>query len=370
MRILDLRPRSVRYISSLWETGSHSRGKLPEVPRSPNALERLAARIVDGVTSRRIAGRITREPGPVIVSVGNLALGGTGKTPVVGALAMDLASAGWKGAVLTRGFGSPLAGPLTVDPDNILAGDEARLIAKVLDAKGWPVVQSRHRPAGLDHLLDEYLELDVVIVEDGHQTAGLGRHLDIVILDSWTVTDAGDSGVVSPHTGPVFPLGPWRESSGGAARAGIWLLETDEDMPASGEGGQVVTTFRRTLTLHDPVDPGATRDRGSRPAVLSGIARPEAFEKSLQSVMDTEPVLAVRCGDHAEYGPRTVEAVLEAMVESRADHLVTTGKDWVKLAPFWPRGKPVLVTDLQIEWGSKKTLPDLVGERLQALRHR
>lgn len=370
MRILDLRPRTVRLMSHLWGRGAPVRGCCTDLPVSGHLAARWTARLADGFIARRVAARRLVEPGPTIISVGNLALGGTGKTPVVAALADALAVAGWKGAVLTRGFGSSLAGPLTVAADNVLAGDEARVMAAALAARDWPVVQARQRERGLDHLLETYPATEVVIVEDGHQTARLGRHLDVVILDGWAVTTVGDREVVRAVTGPVFPFGPWRESAAGADRAGIWLLETDEDPPAEGSGGQAVATFQRRLTLRDPLGGSRVDSTAGQPAVLSGIARPEAFEQTLGKLLQREAVLSVRCGDHARYDADVVAKITIAVQKAGADYLVTTAKDWVKLKPFWPEDIPVLVADLEISWGHGKTLPALVGERLDAARGR
>ncbi len=370
MRILDLRPGTVRLMSSLWRQGHLVHGGLSERPSSLNPVSRLMCHVSDRVIARRVAARHLAENGPAIVSVGNLALGGTGKTPVVAALASDLAARGWKGAVLTRGFGSPLAGPLAVEPGNVLAGDEARLMASALGSHGWPVVQSRHRERGLGYLLKNHPGIEMVIIEDGHQTARVGRHLDVVILDAWTVEAGPDVSRIHPVTGSVIPFGPWRESSTGAARAGVWLLETVDAVPAEGVNGQAVASFSRHLSLRDPGD-GSTVDTPAGPwAVLSGIARPEAFEKALLNIMEHEPVLSVRCGDHADYTPRVTGRIIRAVMDSGAGFMVTTAKDWVKLEPFWSDGPRVLVADLEIRWGHGKTLPELVGERLGALRGR
>ncbi len=369
MRILDLRPRTVRLMSNLWGSGTTVRGQYTDKPGSAHLAARLTARVADGFIARRVAARRLDGSGPAIVSIGNLALGGTGKTPVVVALADALAAAGWKGAVLTRGFGSPLAGPLTVDPDNELAGDEARLIATVLTARGWPVIQARRRVWGLKHLMDAYPATEVVIVEDGHQTAHLGRHLDVVILDGWFVDQRDGSEKVHAVTGPVLPFGPWRESSAGADRAGVWLLETGIDMPDEGQGGQAVTTFQRKLSLRDPHDDRSVDSPDGQAAIHSGIARPVAFENSLRKVLKRDAVLAVRCGDHARYAPRMVAKITSAARDAGADFLVTTAKDWVKLKPFWPTGFQVLVADLEICWGPGRTLPEIVGEHLVADGH-
>jgi tetraacyldisaccharide 4'-kinase len=165
-------------------------------------------------------------------------------------------------------------------------------------------------------------------------------------------------------TGPVFPFGPWRDSSAGAERAGVWLLETEDPVPAEGINGQTVASFCRRLALREPGGAGAGPAPHQRPAVLSGIARPEAFEKTAARLLGQAPVLAIRYGDHADYTPRNAAEIQRAVRAAGADFLVTTAKDWVKLEPFWDRGPRVLVADLEIKWGDGKTLPELVGERL------
>ena len=87
--------------------------------------------------ARRVAARAAPPEDVFVVSVGNIALGGTGKTPVTLALARDLDRRGRRGAILTRGFGSRLKGPLPVDAGNGLAGDEARLMAAGLLLRRW-----------------------------------------------------------------------------------------------------------------------------------------------------------------------------------------------------------------------------------------
>ena len=367
MQILDLRPHTVRLMSSLWSQSPTHRGALDSPPDRPHFVSRGVNRIADRLIARRVAGRSLDPGGPAVISVGNLALGGTGKTPVVAALASDLAASGRKGAVLTRGFGSPLAGPLEVDPGNGLAGDEARLMASVLDASCWPVVQARQRSRGLEYLLEKHPGTEIVIVEDGHQTADLGRHLDILILDAWTVEESPGGKRIRPVTGAVFPFGPWRESSTGAERAGIWLLVTGEPIPDSGVNGQSVAAFTRSLSLRDARNGSAVATPGGTSAVLSGIARPGAFETAVLGILPQDPVLAIRHGDHADYTPRDAARIIREVEGVGAGFLVTTAKDWVKLEPFWSGGPRVLVADLKISWGYGKTRPELVGERQGAL---
>ena len=367
MKVVDLRPRAVKWALACWgrprqgrDVGDSSSSRL-----SPAGWY---SRILGRIMAQRVNRRPLPSSGPpFLLSVGNLALGGTGKTPVVGTLARDLANRGLRGAILTRGFGSDLPGPIVVDASNPRAGDEARWHAGRLAGSGWTVVQARNRPRGLDFLLQNQPGLDVVLIEDAHQTAGLGRHLDLVILDRWVQQGSGQEEILAAQTGPVFPFGPWRESSAGADRAGILLVESETGVPGTSLLGQPVATFQRKLNLRDPRAGKEAPPVPSSWAGLSGIAHPGAFEAAVAQSVSESPALVIRCGDHVAYTSGLVERILGELDHSGADRLVTTAKDWVKLEEFWPGAMPVLVADLVIEWGNKNALPDLIEERVESL---
>ncbi len=356
MKILDWRSRGEKVVTSLWRSQADRPSPGP-VGRGWNAVH---SRIV----AQRVASRPASSGRPLIVSVGNLALGGTGKTPVVIALAQSLAASGHTGAVLTRGYRSPLAGPLVVQADNEKAGDEARLLAQALKPQGWTVVQAKVRAAGLRQILAAPSPPDVVLLEDGHQTAGVGRDLDIVILDQWEVESTPEGPQVVAKTGSVVPFGPWRESAQGAQRAQVWLIETDEKLPDRGVGGSQVLTFERSFACRAVHPGGEPGDLPTRTCLVSGIARPERFEASVQQMIGGGALLAVRLTDHEPYDLPLVNRIRRAMVQAGCESLVTTAKDWVKFAPYWPDDRPAFVIDLGIRWGHGKALPDVVGERL------
>jgi tetraacyldisaccharide 4'-kinase len=309
-----------------------------------------------------VASRYPTEDGPFIVSVGNLALGGTGKTPVIMGLARDLAHEGFFGAILTRGYKSPLAGPVEVTTDLLLAGDEARLLSQALQPEGWLVVQARNRWAGMLHLLQLGRPLDFILLEDGHQTRKVGRDLDVVILDRWSSRQLSTGPVVQPVAGPVFPFGPYRESAQGAGRAGILLVESDVPLPLLGPGGQQVATFHRESQWKVTRPSQPARPKGSALAVVSGIARPEAFEQSVARLAEVTLRVSVRLQDHQPYGPRLVRRLKEALRQEDVSEMVTTAKDWIKLEPFWENDIPVWISHLEIGWGQQNVLPQLVRE--------
>ncbi len=354
MRIVDLRPAALRGLLNRWEGAAPASGP---VARLAAAVTGLPA---DLLLARRVKRRARPAAPPFVVSVGNLALGGTGKTPVVAALAADLAKRGLTGAVLSRGYGSRLAGPVLVTADLADAGDEARLLAGRLAPAGWRVIQAHRRADGLA-LLRDGGPPDVVIVEDGHQTAHVGRHLDVVILDRWRQDAA--TGRVTPATGPVFPFGPWRESPRGAARAGVWLLEADAGRGFNGPPGVDVTGFRREFRWAAGAAPKA-----SRVALLSGIARPQAFERTAAGMLPSPPALALRCPDHAAYEGGLLRRIRQECDAARIEAVVVTEKDRVKLDACWSDGPELHVLEMNVRWTGERALPDLVGERLDAVR--
>ena len=268
-------------------------------PARENFLTRNWGRLMSRVICRRALDRPRPPATPFLLSVGNLALGGTGKTPVVMDLASRFGRTGARGAILTRGYGSRLKGPSVISPENPAAGDEARLMAQNVSVFGWPVVQSRQRSRGLDFLREEFPETQIALLEDAHQSAGLARHLDLVILDAWGAVGPDGGKRLVPRTGPVFPLGPWRENATGARRASALLVESAEEVPSISIHGQPVFAFRRQTSLRftgeTAQDMGATRRWG----LISGIARPEGFEAAALDLLPGEVGLSMRCRDHA-----------------------------------------------------------------------
>lgn len=332
-------------------------------PGSLLGLGKLAGQIADSLTRRRVMGRAEPTPESLVVSVGNLRVGGTGKTPVVLALAQELDRRGHGGAVLTRGYGVADRGPRVVDPADETAADEARLLASGLAECSWTVVQSRQRSAGLALLLGQYPRPTVILLEDGFQTGMVGRHLDVLILDDW----CQQAGKLWARTGAALPFGPYRETSAGAARAQVWLLESDSaELDATSGTGAVVTGFQRTMSLHHQCQPVATSNQPVY-GLISGLARPQGFEQGCRQLLTSEPVLAIRNRDHCAYDADSVDTMLAEGRSNGVTDWITTEKDWVKLASHWPADLALATVRLSISWHGKQTLPDLVEERLTAL---
>lgn len=345
MQIVDLRPAPQRWLEALWRRAPHY---------AAGPLARLGAVAADQLVAARVRRRAAPPAGVLVVSVGNLRVGGTGKTPVVARLAGDLAAAGLRGCVLTRGYGSAAPGPFLVTPDDASAGDEARLLATALAPAGWVVIQARRREAGLAFALAGEPRPAVVLLEDGHQTAGVGRHLDVLILDRWDDTRPGvAAGGLVPRTGPVLPWGPYRESARGAGRAPVWLVEASSP-PVGGPPQPVICGFAREVVLAAADLPAGAI------GLLSGLARPEGFEALATRALGRAPRLAVRCADHCRYDGRLLARVLAAGRRAGVVGWITTEKDWVKLRAVWPAGLPIEVALLSVAWTGTPMLPEVV----------
>jgi len=276
-------------------------------------------------TARRIARGRPVDPGVPVICVGNLTLGGTGKTPVVAALARRLSDAGRRPAILSRGYGGRLEGPVRVDPARHSAeetGDEPLMLAQALP--GMDVWIARDRAAGA--LAAAGGGADVILMDDGHQNPSVLKTLSLVVSDGetrdgeWPLGDGG-----------VFPAGPLREPlAAGLARADAVVLllpadlaEPDPDLVAA-LSGPVLLTAR--------LEPEAPPPGGPQVG-FAGVGKPWKVERALRAA-GCELADFAAFPDHAPWTPARLKA-LEALAAAHGAGLVTTTKDWVRLPPDW-----------------------------------
>jgi len=345
MIIIDLRSRPERLLGR----ASDASGERP--------WHRVAGMVADALVRRRVAGRQAPPDDLLVVSIGNLRVGGTGKTPVVLALAGGLAARGIVGGVVVRGYRARDATPRRVAAGDELAGDEARLLAGRLEPAGWCVVQAADRVEGIAMVRRAAGRPRVVLLEDAHQSRRAGRHLDILIVDRWR--RAGD--LMQPEAGPTLPFGPYRETAAGAARAAVWLAE---GVVPTDRAASALVGFQRKMVL-------AASDRsaldGGTVGLVCGLARPEQFELGCRELLPQPPTISVRLPDHGEYD----DAVLQRLAALGERHglrcWLTTAKDAVKLGARGAGDLPVLTAELAVSWTTTPTLPDLVEERLRHL---
>jgi tetraacyldisaccharide 4'-kinase len=285
-----------------------------------------------------------RLSGPVI-SVGNLSLGGSGKTPLVARVAELLRDHGLPVAVLSRGYGGRFRGEalLVSDGRAILSGaaesgDEPAMLAAMLP--GVVVAVGRKRDE-VGRMVESRFGRRVHVLDDGFQHLRLARELDLLCLDA---ADAG---------GRPLPAGRLREFPEAAARADLVLLTQDEGEPSeplaaltARIGSERLLRVRRKVLGFFALD-GTPRPAPSRPFLVSGIARPERFEADVGSRV-AERAGQVRFRDHHVYGAEEWRVLLQRARSAGADAVVTTAKDAVRL-PGDGGEPPVLVLRIEAE---------------------
>lgn len=272
-----------------------------------------------------------------VVSVGNVAAGGTGKTPFVRWLAAELLRRGRHPSILTRGYGRSSRGTVVVSDgrgtraDVAASGDEPALLARALPAV--PIVADEKRAAAAARAESLDAPVDLHLLDDGFSHVGLARDVDVVLLDA-TAPDAG---------GALLPAGLLREPLSALARADLIVVtKTEQADPAaaveiSRRHAPGVPLYRARTDVLGVFDrDGANVDPADLPAgttvAVAGIARPAAFRATLDG-MGIAPAELLAFRDHEPYGPATLGRIERALEESGATAVVTTEKDAVKLEP-------------------------------------
>lgn len=272
-----------------------------------------------------------------VLSVGNLTVGGTGKTPAVVLLARWARDRGYRVAVLSRGYGGASPEEVTVVSDGHrvkaapeLCGDEPYLLGCKL--QGVPVLTARRRYAAGKYAAERFGS-EVFILDDGFQHRGLKRDLDLLLLDAR-----------SPFgNGQLLPWGPLREPVEAMARADALIItryqegaETawQQELP---EEARKIPLFK---AVHEPqgvILPHAGEVhpphmlKGRRVLAFAGIARPSRFRETLLGL--GARVIHFRAfRDHHVYEAQEIQALLKEAQAGNCDLLLTTEKDWVRVA--------------------------------------
>ncbi|SFS12460.1 lipid-A-disaccharide kinase [Dyella sp. OK004] len=203
---------------------------------------------------------------PVIV-IGNISVGGTGKTPLAMALAEALRRHGYRPGVVSRGYGGTEQGPLLLDelPDPARVGDEPCLIR----ASGTPVAVGRDRPAAAQLLIDD-AGCDVVMADDGLQHYRLRRDIEICVID----------GARRFGNGALLPAGPLREPVTRLAQTDFRVCNGGETQP-----GEVLMSLQGDMARSMADDHLQPLDafRGRRVHAVAGIGHPQRFFDSLRA---------------------------------------------------------------------------------------
>jgi tetraacyldisaccharide 4'-kinase len=289
-----------------------------------------------------------RRLGRPVVSVGNLRVGGTGKTPTVAHVARVLLEMGERPAILSRGYAR------AAEPDGVVvvsdgqriradlarSGDEPLMLARTVEGARVLVCRDRYL-AG--RLAETHLDATVHLLDDGFQHLALARGTDLLIVSADDLADA-----------TTLPAGRLRESLAAASAAHAVLVPsaTDEQACTVAASLGVGTAFRLVRKTGEPrrldVVRASAPGTASVPVLAAaGIARPDRFFDDLRAG-GWDVRRAVPFPDHHRYSRADAAALAETARSAGARAIVTTEKDLVRLLPFRPMPLPVMWLPLSI----------------------
>jgi tetraacyldisaccharide 4'-kinase len=278
-----------------------------------------------------------------VVSVGNLRMGGAGKTPTVAYIAQLLAARGERPAILSRGYArrKPVDGVTVVSDGRAVlatvdhAGDEPLMLARALP--GVPVLVGSDRfLSGL--LAERRLGATVHLLDDGFQHLELARDVDLLLVSQEDLNDR------------VVPAGHLREPIAAASCADA-LLAAEE--PGELERLRAALGIRTAFGIRAAqaelrlLGPGTAPSRSTPLFAVAAIARPERFAAGLRAGgWNIAGTMAFR--DHHRFGAADLQHIVAAARRAGADAIVTTEKDAVRLESCMPAPIPVAVAPLQL----------------------
>ena len=298
-----------------------------------------------------------------VISLGNITVGGTGKTPTAQRLATIIRDLGYRVVILNRGYRAGWKGQVGLVSDGkkiymtaTEAGDEAYLLAKSLP--GIPVVIGGNRIITGEYAVNQ-LQADVIILDDGYQHWQLARDLDIVLIDSLNMF--GNSF--------MLPRGTLREPLPNLARAQVFLL-TKVDQSTHDARGMIHDTLEKynskalvVESIHKPrcfveieewykgvriTDVALETISNQKVVAFSAIGNPSSFEQTIMDIGVTE-VCGIRYADHHDYTMAEMQCIMQRAVDEKAFALVTTEKDAVKIpAEFIHSDRPLPLYVLSI----------------------
>lgn len=324
--------------------------------------------------------------GAQVISIGNLTVGGTGKTPVVELLSRSLRDRGRKVAILSRGYKSKKLGraqkwqdaggkmipgermPKVVSTgtelllDSKFAGDEPFMLARNLD--GVAVIVDKNRVKGARFAVGQ-LEVDTLLLDDGMQYLDIAHSLDVVLIDSR-----------SPFgTESLLPRGTLREPPRNLRRAS-YILITKCDGSSNAELITRIRKYNPTADIiecaHGPIHLQGLYSKERKPldflegkwvGAISAIAVPENFENSL-SRLGAKVEIKRRFSDHYRFNRRDVDKFMQRCVERDMEMIVTTEKDAVRFPRPSEINVPIYFLRIEVQILSGQASWDDLVERI------
>lgn len=309
-----------------WVWGNTPGAQVARIPLIPLSLLYGAMMRLRAAAYRRGWLRVDRLPLPT-VAVGNLSVGGTGKTPLAAWIAAHCVARGRKPGILLRGY-----------------GDDEPLVHQRL-VPGAVVVADPDRAAGARQAAAAGAR--VLVLDDAYQTLRVGRDVNIVVISA-------ESETRSPWT---LPAGPWREDRHALARADYVVVTRKHAGPEAAGAVADALSARPVSVAHLALDRfeglrsgtrhPATVVRGRTVTAAAGIADPHGFAAQLRALGASVQLLAYQ--DHHSYSREDLACLVRA--SAKADYVVVTEKDAVKLRGRWPQEAPEpLVAALTVHW--------------------
>ena len=253
-----------------------------------------------------------------VICVGNITVGGTGKTPLVDKIATLLAEQGYHSVILSRGYGGSVKKPTGVDPslhDSAAVGDEALMLSQ-----SHQVVVARDRAAGAVFIERNY-QADVILMDDGMQNPWLFKDIILGVFD-------GQRGL---QNGLIFPAGPLRQTLQSALPVLDMLLINGEDATELGKKCAGSATI-----LHGELEPSHLHMQALKDTkwlAFAGIGNPNRFFTMIER-QGLELVSSTAFADHHPFSEADLTQ-LQADASHRGAELVTTLKDWIRLPAEW-----------------------------------
>lgn len=275
-----------------------------------------------------------------VISIGNIVVGGSGKTPFVIYITKLLKELGWKPSVLSRGYGRKSKGYLLVSKDgnSIIdvekCGDE---IYQTVSHCKVPAAVAERRIEGALRLLKE-VDTNVIILDDAFQHRWIKRDLDLILIDKSFLTNK------SLFTQSLLPAGLMREPFDSLKRADAIILNkkfSDEENLACEEflkkyDKPIFKSFYKAISFVDmtrKTEHSLEDFNGQDSLVISGVANPNSFLTILQKTgVNTKNRLIFK--DHKKYTDKEVQLIRKTFYSTNAHSVVTTEKDAVKLLKF------------------------------------
>jgi tetraacyldisaccharide 4'-kinase len=305
-----------------------------------------------------------------VISVGNITLGGSGKTPFVAYLAERLRDKGYRVAVLSRGYKRKKGRGVDIVSDgerNLLnpdeSGDEPYMLAQRL--KGIPVIVGKNRYEAGRTAVREF-HTDVLILDDGFQHLPLKRDVDVLLFDA----------TLPFSTFRIFPAGILREPISAINRADI-ILFTQCHPGYDPEPGRPATSIRDDFPLyHSIIEPIELVDLNKnikenlgymidkKILAFCGIGNPESFRSTLLSLnADVRGFLVFP--DHHSFSKEDMKKIYRLSVEKNVDMVITTQKDGIRLLKELPAGFPLWELRIRLVVKEDDALENDILKRLQ-----